>query len=169
MAKTLRDQDLIEIVSKAPREIDDADTYLRFIEDLAELVTDYFGGDVLKVRYIDGHRGESVVSIGLNDSVPDDGGIFKDYDPEILWEEGEERLSPVMEKVKANFEEIARAEREAGSTVEIHEALPYVSIKLGESGAEYFFQDEEASRLLDEVPDWINDEDWILAMAQGWG
>lgn len=35
-------------------------------------------------------------------------------------------------------------------------------------GSEYFFQGEEASDLLDEVPDNLAPEDYILAVAQGW-
>jgi len=61
----------------------------------------------------------------------------------------------------------ANAERKAGTTIEINHSLPYVAIDFRD-GSDYFFQGEEASNLLDEVPDNINEEDYILAIAQGW-
>ena len=65
------------------------------------------------------------------------------------------------------LEEQANAERDAGGEVEIGAGQMYVAVTLSD-GAEYFFQDDEASQLLDEVPDNINAEDWILASAQSW-
>ena len=65
------------------------------------------------------------------------------------------------------YEDRADAEREAGTTIEINSGLPYVAIEFT-NGDEYFFQDEEADELLDEVPDNINEEDYILAISQNW-
>jgi len=64
------------------------------------------------------------------------------------------------------YTERANAERESGSTVEISE-MPYVAVTLS-CGQEYFFQSDEADDLLNEVPEWINAEDYILATAQNW-
>lgn len=61
----------------------------------------------------------------------------------------------------------ADAERKSGGSVEINYRLPYVAVTLSD-GSEYFFQGEEASDLLDEVPDNISAEDYILFLAQGW-
>ena len=80
---------------------------------------------------------------------------------------GEEKDKSLPENMVKDYEERARSEREAGATIEINEHLPYVAIKMSD-GSEYFFQGEEASMLLDEVPDNINEEDFILALAQGW-
>ena len=70
------------------------------------------------------------------------------------------------------IEETARGCRSAGMSVEINHSLPYVAVNLGvnEHGdpIEYFFQGEEASNLIDDVPEWINEEDFILWCAQGW-
>ena len=65
------------------------------------------------------------------------------------------------------LEEQAKAERDAGGSIEIGAGQMYVAVTLSD-GAEYFFQDHEASELLDEVPDNINAEDFILASAQSW-
>ncbi len=65
------------------------------------------------------------------------------------------------------YEERAQAEREAGGHVEINYRYDYVAVTLSD-GAEYFFQGEEANQLLEECPDWINEKDYILAIAQNW-
>ena len=80
---------------------------------------------------------------------------------------GEEKDKSLPENMVKDYEERARSEREGGATIEINTHLPYVAIKMSD-GSEYFFQGEEASMLLDEVPDNINEEDFILALAQGW-
>ena len=62
---------------------------------------------------------------------------------------------------------IAHCARLAGMRVEINNLLPYVFVFIA-ADQEYFFQEEEASDLLDEVPDYLNAEDYILWSAQGW-
>lgn len=65
----------------------------------------------------------------------------------------------------------AKAARAAGQTIEINYSLPYVDIN-GTQGV-YFFQGEEASKLLEEAVNTGNKfnvsvEDAILWQAQGW-
>lgn len=55
----------------------------------------------------------------------------------------------------------------AGSTIEINYKIPYVAINFND-GTEYFFQGDEASELIDSIPDNINEEVYILAIAQDW-
>ena len=71
------------------------------------------------------------------------------------------------EKLVKDYEDRAKAEREAGALVEINHSCGYVAVERSD-GLGYFFQDEEAYNLLDEVPEEINEEDFILAIAQGW-
>ena len=71
------------------------------------------------------------------------------------------------EELEARYVERANAERKAGGSIEINEGLPYVAVTLSDGG-EYFFQGEEAEDLLNEVPDWIYADDYILAIAQDW-
>lgn len=66
-----------------------------------------------------------------------------------------------------DYESRAESEREAGGSVTIDNHLPTVTVNMSD-GSEYFFQEHEASELLDEVPDNISPEDYILAIAQGW-
>jgi len=65
------------------------------------------------------------------------------------------------------YEERAAAERDAGTTIEINYGIPYVAIDYP-NGESYFFQGDEADDLLNEVPDNINEEDYILAISQNW-
>ena len=65
------------------------------------------------------------------------------------------------------YEERARNEREVGAEIEIDTGLPYISIKMSDD-SEYAFQEHEAENLLNDVPDWINAEDYLLAIAQNW-
>jgi hypothetical protein len=66
-----------------------------------------------------------------------------------------------------DYEARATAELNAGAIIEINETACYIAITMSD-GSEYFFQDHEADDLLDEVPDNISGEYYILAMAQGW-
>ena len=59
---------------------------------------------------------------------------------------------------------LADAEREAGSSIEINEAIPYVAITMPD-GSEHYCQGEEAQAMLDTVPEWIYPEDYLLARA----
>ena len=67
----------------------------------------------------------------------------------------------------AQVEKIARAEYNAGGSVEINHGLPYVAVTCS-NGEEYFFQGDEADDLLKEVPDYLNDEDYIMYQSTNW-
>lgn len=69
---------------------------------------------------------------------------------------------------KRNCNRIAEYEKEGGAKVEINESMPYISITL-RNGNTYFFQGEEASNMLNDCPEDINNEDYFLYIAQGWG
>ena len=71
------------------------------------------------------------------------------------------------EELKAQYEARANAERSGGGVCVIDNVLPTVFICTG-SGDEYFFQEHEASDLIDSVPEWINAEDFLLATSQNW-
>lgn len=73
----------------------------------------------------------------------------------------------ISSSIVRDMEKRADAEREAGGSVEINTRIPTISVTLSD-GSEYFFQEDEASDLLDEVPDNISPEDYILASAQSW-
>lgn len=70
-------------------------------------------------------------------------------------------------RIKTDYCRRAASERSAGSTIKINYTLPYVDVTMSD-GSEYFFQGDEASELLAEVPVNIDPESYILALAQGW-
>jgi len=104
MAKILTDKELGEIVWKATHDddgaiIECADSYAHFLEDLADLVCDHFGGTRGDVAGPD--EGISwTVGIHVNECVPTDGGVFKDYDTDVQWLDGKEQATP---NKKTNF------------------------------------------------------------------
>jgi hypothetical protein len=65
------------------------------------------------------------------------------------------------------YEQRAAAEREDGGSCSINHSTPTVAVVLA-SGETWFFQEHEAQRLIDEVPDNLTAEDFILASAQNW-
>jgi len=91
MAKILTDKELGEIIWKATHDeslIDCADSYTHFLEDLAELVCNHFGGDPEKVA--EPEDGNWTIAVHVDECVPADGGIFKDYSTDVQWIDGKE-------------------------------------------------------------------------------
>ena len=70
------------------------------------------------------------------------------------------------------IEETAAYCRNEGQYVKINHSMPWVDVYHGLGSwlepIQYFFQGEEASNLLDECPDYVNEEDYILWTSQGW-
>jgi hypothetical protein len=93
MAKILKDTEMAEIISKAvnDNEIDDRDSYMHFLEDLAELICDHFGGTHNEPFYNPDEPGlQFGCAFNVNECVPDDGGIFRMYDKDVDWKNGKE-------------------------------------------------------------------------------
>lgn len=89
MAKILTDKEIADIVRRAIHEpeIDDVHQYLEFLTDISEVITNHFGGDFSSVGY-DPEEGYTI-AIRHNEEVPDDGGIYKDYDKDVDWSDEE--------------------------------------------------------------------------------
>jgi hypothetical protein len=91
MAKILTDKELGEIVYNTthdPAIIDDGDSYEAFLSDLGNLIATHFGG-------VKGNVGEDMddglgytVAFHVDECVPSDGGIYKDYDTDVIWHDG---------------------------------------------------------------------------------
>ena len=77
-----------------------------------------------------------------------------------------EAKSLPMNLVK-QYERRAEAERDAGTEVDINENIPYIAVDFA-NGQNYYFQGHEAEELLNEVPDNLDPEDYILAISQNW-
>jgi len=92
MPKILTDEELGMIIFNATHNseiLDDADSYEHFLEDLSELICRYFGGDCGRVGRPDHDLGWTV-GFYVDENVPSDGGVFKDYDTGVTWRDGEE-------------------------------------------------------------------------------
>ncbi len=93
MAKILTDKEMLNIVQSAildPRLIDCAESYQHFIEDLGELICTHFGGERGVAGYDNGDGLGWTIGFYVNENVPADGGVFRNYDPDVIWKDGEE-------------------------------------------------------------------------------
>lgn len=94
MAKILKDTELADIIRRAvhdPGGIDCADSYRHFLSDLGELVCAHFGGTLGQVvEPMPGELDTWTIGFHVNECVPADGGVFKRYDKDVTWKEGEE-------------------------------------------------------------------------------
>jgi hypothetical protein len=95
MAKILKAAELADIVRRAvedKNEIECADAYAHFLEDLGELICTHFGGVRGAVGMPDYPGDELGWTCGfhINECVPDDGGVFARYDTDVTWLNGEE-------------------------------------------------------------------------------
>lgn len=100
MAKILTDEEMgkiiydathpAEITSAIAAQLGDSDAYRHFLEDLGELIASHFGGER---GVVGGPEGDSLgwtCGFHVNDCVPSDGGVFADYDTDVVWKDGEE-------------------------------------------------------------------------------
>lgn len=94
MAKILQDKEMADVIQRAVHddEIDDADAYARFLEDLGELICTHFGGTRGAVGGPDFPGDELGWTCGfhVNECVPPDGGMFARYDADVVWRDGRE-------------------------------------------------------------------------------
>lgn len=74
-------------------------------------------------------------------------------------------VGPIVQK---QIEATATLALNEGWSVEIELGLPMVSIINPDGETEWFFQEHEAQDLLDEVPDNVNEEDYLLWSSAGW-
>ena len=84
MSKQITPEELAAIVTKllTTDEIETEKQFSKVMTDIARLICKHFGGRVLVPA--DMWAGKWLVGISKNDSLPPDGGIWKDYDPEGL-------------------------------------------------------------------------------------
>ena len=93
MAKILTDKEMGQIVFDATHRndvIECADAYLHFLEDLGELIAAHFGGVRGGIGLPDGDGLGWTCGFHINECVPSDGGVFRDYDRDVVWKDGVE-------------------------------------------------------------------------------
>jgi len=77
------------------------------------------------------------------------------------------RVKSLPSSMVRDYKKRASSEIKGGGSIDINSRIPTISITMS-NGEKYFFQEHEAQKLLDEVPDNIDPEDFILAQAQNW-
>lgn len=113
MAKILTDYELKDIIRRAidDSEIDESGAYKHFLEDLGDLIANHFGGERGTVEFTqdfedkDGVKGAYTIAFKLNENVPDNGGVYSEYDTDVVWVNGEEIEADRCDcgKCKKNF------------------------------------------------------------------
>lgn len=93
MAKILTDAEMENIIHRAVHynEIDCADSYRHFLEDLADLICTHFGGERGEVQESDSDFPSWTCAFRVNECVPADGGVFANFDRDIIWKDGKEQ------------------------------------------------------------------------------
>ncbi len=80
MSKQITTSELSEIITTllTTDYIDDASLFSDFMREVAQVVCDYCGGEILNDP--DCWLGEWLVGVHANDCLPEDGGVWKNYD-----------------------------------------------------------------------------------------
>ncbi|OGT90136.1 MAG: hypothetical protein A2286_00035 [Gammaproteobacteria bacterium RIFOXYA12_FULL_61_12] len=84
--KQISNGDLAEIVTSllvgrgATNQLDSTESFSAFMTGIAQVICDHCGGEV--VGKADSSFEEWLVTVASNDSLPEDGGIWADYDPD---------------------------------------------------------------------------------------
>ena len=83
-AKVLSDVEMLDVIKRdiLGSEIDDVESYSNFLKDLAEVICNYHGGEFGRIGVV---KGEYFSVFHKTEDVPDDGGIYKKYDPDVDW------------------------------------------------------------------------------------
>lgn len=95
MSKVIFDTEVVEILRGIVYHdgIDDSDTYREFLTKLGHLITEYCGGEVVTVSAPAGDgeiNDRYAIHLGWTDSVPQDGGVYANFDIDktlVEWEE----------------------------------------------------------------------------------
>ncbi|MEX3984193.1 hypothetical protein AB4Y45_35140 [Paraburkholderia sp. EG287A] len=90
MSKQISQLELAQLLTKLltdpnSGELDESAKFAAFMTDLGQVVADHCGGEIRT----EAHEQEGIWYLGVrgNDSLPEDGGVWKDFDPEgVLFE-----------------------------------------------------------------------------------
>lgn len=85
MSKVITLSEVKEIIGKVNPI--DLEQELEFARDLGEVIAKHFGGEVIVASEPMQDDDEVCVHFSHNDEVPEDGGIYKDYDTDITVDE----------------------------------------------------------------------------------
>lgn len=102
MSKVILDTEIVEIIHGIVTNdngIDDSDSYMEFLGKLGDLVAEYCGGEVVTVSSPMGDgdpRDRHAVHFAWNESVPEGGGVYADFDTDKTLREWEQESTVEM-------------------------------------------------------------------------
>ena len=90
MAKIITDTEMLEILRRdiEHEEIDDYDQYIELLTDIGQVIAKHHGGVSKEGCYLE--DGQYAVAFEIDENVPEDGGVYADYDKDVTWKDGEE-------------------------------------------------------------------------------
>jgi hypothetical protein len=89
MSKVLTANEILKAINILNDDIDCQDHYEHFIEDLSKLLAKHAGGEFSQVT--DQEFGEGMfITFNVNELVPADGGVYKNFDTDVTWKDGVE-------------------------------------------------------------------------------
>ena len=86
--KIITDVEMAQIIHDAVNKdlIDDSDQYRHFLGDLGILIADHFGGFCGNVHAPEPEdTSRWACAFHHNECVPDNGGVYAKYDPDVTW------------------------------------------------------------------------------------
>lgn len=90
MSKVLKITEVIQALADLEKDIDDKDQYLTFGRALADVLTEHAGG-IVCFHSGDDDEGDDLglcFHFDIDEKVPADGGVYKNYDTDIVWKDG---------------------------------------------------------------------------------
>lgn len=91
MSKMINPKELSEIIDRllvgdmTETHLDEQHRYSSFLEDIAGVVANHCGGEVVGVSFDEDHEdpgSEWLVAVRGNADMPEEGGVWSEYDPE---------------------------------------------------------------------------------------
>lgn len=157
MAKILTDKEMVFIISNACDKIDDKDQYMNFLEDLGTIIADHFGGNKGTVDYNPDDGLSCTCAFHINENVPDDGGVFKQFDRDVIWKDGKE-----LERVGNADKKMVTWYRRPRDKVEELERVELKKVlgEIGSGSTECLIITEEGK----EYDIYINDEELLCTL-----
>lgn len=92
MAKIIYGEELGKIITEITKNpekyLDDPQDVLSFVTSIAQQVANVAGGEVGNPDFDE--EGKVLISMRIDERVPDNGGIWNRYDKDVTWKNGEE-------------------------------------------------------------------------------
>jgi hypothetical protein len=150
--KILTDKEIGALMSKAV--VDSGyfscqDTYIDFLKKLGNIIADHFGGICGKVDYDVRDTVGYKIAFHPNECLPADGGIYKDYDADVVWTDGIESKKAVpLQRGDVTIELLSKLIGREVDEVSVEGDMVYYYTKNGGIARESISMDKLQERVL---------------------